>query len=71
MSRTTLPAEIKPESAVILDASSGTYFDAADARLLQLASLTSAELETLCDGSDAERSALAQRHGLPLTAEAV
>ena len=68
---TPVTAEVKPESAVILDASSGTYFDAADARLLQLGLLTSAELETLCDGSDAERSALAQRHGVPITAEVV
>lgn len=68
---TPATAEVEPESAVILDASSGTYFDAADARLLQLGSLTSAELETLCDGSDAERSALAERHGVPVTAEVV
>ena len=51
---------------VVLDAASGTFFSASDAYLLDTRKLTTSELDALNEGTDSERSELAERCGTGL-----
>ena len=47
----------------VVDTTSGTYFPASSAYLLDLRKLSDQELEDFNEGTDSDRSKLGERHG--------
>ena len=54
-----------PDDYVVLDFESGTYFSAANSVLINWSKLTEEQLDIMIDGSDTERTLLADEIGEP------